>query len=83
MIAAFALLGNLILLLLRPYLSKQVIDLGFATNDIHVIQYYAVLYAITILGSIICIFVENYFLKSFGQKIIYHIRGDYLPENTQ
>ncbi|PQL19088.1 ABC transporter ATP-binding protein [Veillonella denticariosi JCM 15641] len=75
MIAAFALLGNLILLLLRPYLSKQVIDLGFATNDIHVIQYYAVLYAITILGSIICIFVENYFLKSFGQKIIYHIRG--------
>ena len=75
MIAAFALLGNLILLLLRPYLSKQVIDLGFATNDIHVIQYYAVLYAITILGSVICIFVENYFLKSFGQKIIYHIRG--------
>lgn len=75
MIAAVALSGNLILLLLRPYLSKQVIDLGFATNNIHVIQYYAVLYAITILGSIICIFVENYFLKSFGQKIIYHIRG--------
>ena len=73
--ATIALAGNLILLLLRPYLTKQVIDLGFATNDINVIEYYAVIYGLTIIGSVLCIFVENYFLKSFGQKIIYNIRA--------
>ena len=74
LLATIALAGNLILLLLRPYLTKQVIDLGFATNDINVIEYYAVIYGLTIIGSVLCIFVENYFLKSFGQKIIYNIR---------
>ena len=73
--ATIALAGNLILLLLRPYLTKQVIDLGFATNDINVIEYYAVIYGLTIIGSVLFIFVENYFLKSFGQKIIYNIRA--------
>ena len=75
LLATIALAGNLILLLLRPYLTKQVIDLGFATNDIIVIEYYAVIYGLTIIGSVLCIFVENYFLKSFGQKIIYNIRA--------
>ena len=75
MLATIAQAGNLILLLLRPYLTKQVIDLGFATNDINVIEYYAVIYGLTIIGSVLCIFVENYFLKSFGQKIIYNIRA--------
>ena len=75
LLATIALAGNLILLLLRPYLTKQVIDLGFATNDINVIEYYAVIYGLTIIGSMLCIFVENYFLKSFGQKIIYNIRA--------
>ena len=75
LVATIALVGNLILLLLRPYITKQVIDLGFATNDINVIEYYAVLYGLTIIGSVLCIFVENYFLKSFGQKIIYNIRA--------
>ena len=75
LLATIALAGNLILLLLRPYLTKQVIDLGFATNDINVIKYYAVIYGLTIIGSVLCIFVENYFLKSFGQKIIYNIRA--------
>ena len=75
LLATIALAGNLILLLLRPYLTKQVIDLGFATNDITVIEYYAVIYGLTIIGSVLCIFVENYFLKSFGQKIIYNIRA--------
>lgn len=74
LLATIALAGNLALLLLRPYLTKQVIDLGFATNDINVIEYYAVIYGLTIIGSVLCIFVENYFLKSFGQKIIYNIR---------
>ena len=75
LLATIALAGNLVLLLLRPYLTKQVIDLGFATNDINVIEYYAVIYSLTIIGSVLCIFVENYFLKSFGQKIIYNIRA--------
>ena len=75
LLATIALAGNLILLLLRPYLTKQVIDLGFATNDIDVIEYYSVIYGLTIIGSVLCIFVENYFLKSFGQKIIYNIRA--------
>ena len=75
LLATIALAGNLILLLLRPYLTKQVIDLGFATNDINVIEYYAVIYGLTIIGSVLFIFVENYFLKSFGQKIIYNIRA--------
>ena len=74
LLATIALAGNLVLLLLRPYITKQVIDLGFATNDINVIEYYAVIYGLTIIGSVLCIFVENYFLKSFGQKIIYNIR---------
>ena len=75
LLATIALAGNLILLLVRPYLTKQVIDLGFATNDITVIEYYAVIYGLTIIGSVLFIFVENYFLKSFGQKIIYNIRA--------
>lgn len=74
LLATIALAGNLVLLLLRPYITKQVIDLGFATNDINVIEYYAVLYGLTIIGSVFFIFIENYFLKSFGQKIIYNIR---------
>lgn len=75
LLATIALAGNLILLLLRPYLTKQVIDLGFTNNDINVIEYYAVIYGLTIIGSVFFIFVENYFLKSFGQKIIYNIRA--------
>ena len=74
-LATVALAGNLVLLLLRPYLTKQVIDLGFATNDIAVIEYSALMYGFNIIGSVLFIFVENYFLKSFGQKIIYNIRS--------
>ena len=75
LLATVALAGNLVLLLLRPYITKQVIDLGFATNDIAVIEYYALMYGLTLIGSVLFIFVENYFLKSFGQKIIYNIRS--------
>ena len=68
-LATVALAGNLVLLLLRPYLTKQVIDLGFATNDIAVIEYYALMYGFTIIGSVLFIFVENYFLKSLVKKL--------------
>ena len=75
LLASIALAGSLVLLLLQPYITKQVIDLGFATNDIAVIEYYALIYGLTIIGSFLFIFVENYFLKIFGQKIIYNIRS--------
>lgn len=68
-LATVALAGNLVLLLLRPYLTKQVIDLGFATNDIAVIEYYALMYGFTIIGSVLFIFVENYFLKVLVKKL--------------
>lgn len=75
LIAAIALLSNLFLSLWRPYITKQVIDYGFAIHDVSTIEYYAGLYALTIVGSIIFIVVENYLLASFGQRIIYHIRS--------
>ena len=65
LLATIALAGNLVLLLLRPYLTKQVIDLGFATNDINVIEYYAVIYGLTIIGSVLCIFVEKLWTKNY------------------
>ena len=48
LVATIALASNLVLLLFRPYLTKQVIDLGFATNDVHVIEYYAVLVSLSL-----------------------------------
>lgn len=72
---ALALLGNLLLSLLRPYISKLAIDYGFGMRDLQAIEYYAALYAITILGSVVFILIQNYLLSAFGQKIIYHIRN--------
>ena len=74
-LASLALISNLLCSLIRPYLSKQAIDLGFAMKDLDTIQYYAGLYALTIIGSIVFILLQNYLLSTFGQKIIYHIRS--------
>lgn len=74
-LASFSLIFNLLSTLIRPYLSKQAIDLGFAVKDLHIIQYYAGVYAITIVCSVIFILLQNYLLATFGQKIIYHIRS--------
>lgn len=74
-LASIALISNLLCSLIRPYLSKQAIDLGFAMKDLNTIQYYAGLYAITIVGSIVFILLQNYLLSTFGQKIIFHIRS--------
>ena len=74
-LASFSLIFNLLSTLIRPYLSKQAIDLGFAVKDLHTIQYYAGVYAITIVCSVIFILLQNYLLATFGQKIIYHIRS--------
>ena len=70
-LASIALISNLLCSLIRPYLSKQAIDLGFAMKDLNTIQHYAGLYALTIVGSvvlysltklfIIYIWAENYF----------------------
>ena len=74
-LASFSLIFNLLSTLIRPYLSKQAIDLGFAVKDLHIIQYYAGVYAITIVCSVIFILLQNYLLSTFGQKIIYYIRS--------
>lgn len=74
-LASIALISNLLCSLIRPYLSKQAIDLGFAMKDLNTIQHYAGLYALTIVGSIVFILLQNYLLSTFGQKIIYHIRS--------
>ena len=74
-LASIALISNLLSSLIRPYLSKQVIDLGFAMKDLNTIQHYAGLYALTIVGSIVFILLQNYLLSTFGQKIIFHIRS--------
>lgn len=74
-LASIALISNLFCSLIRPYLSKQAIDLGFAMKDLNTIQHYAGLYALTIVGSIVFILLQNYLLSTFGQKIIFHIRS--------
>ena len=74
-LASIALISNLLCSLIRPYLSKQAIDLGFAMKDLNTIQHYAGLYALSIVGSIVFILLQNYLLSAFGQKIIFHIRS--------
>ena len=74
-LASIALISNLLCSLIRPYLSKQAIDLGFAIKDLNTIQHYSGLYALTIVGSIVFILLQNYLLSTFGQKIIFHIRS--------
>ena len=74
-LASIALISNLLCSLIRPYLSKQAIDLGFAMKDLNTIQHYAGLYALTIVGSVVFILLQNYLLSTFGQKIIFHIRS--------
>ena len=73
-LASIALISNLLCSLIRPYLSKQAIDLGFAMKDLNTIQHYAGLYALTIVGSVVFILLQNYLLSTFGQKIIYAVR---------
>ena len=74
-LASIALISNLLCSLIRPYLSKQAIDLGFAMKDLNTIQHYAGLYALSIVGSIVFILLQNYLLSAFGQKIIFYIRS--------
>lgn len=74
-IAAIALFIAMGLDLLRPYLTKLVIDEGFVPKDGERVFHYAFLYTISIIASIIIVFIENYMLKSFGQRIIFDIRN--------
>ena len=70
-LASIALISNLLSSLIRPYLSKQVIDLGFAMKDLNTIQHYAGLYALTIVGSIVFILLQNYLLSTFGRRLFF------------
>lgn len=73
--AALFLLFALGLDLLRPMLMKTVIDTAFPERDIGIIMQYAGLYFMTILFSIVAMFVHNYTLQKFGQSIIFEIRN--------
>lgn len=73
-IGSVAMLCALGLELWRPIIVKQVIDSGFTTHNSHIIQSLTLLYFITILGSILVIFLQNMALKTFGQRIIYELR---------
>lgn len=73
--AALFLLFALGLELIRPMLIKRVIDTAFPQRDVGIILEYAGLYFLTITFSIIAMFVHNYTLQQFGQRIIFEIRN--------
>lgn len=73
--AALFLLIAMGLDLLRPLLMKTVIDTAFPQKDLGIITEYAGLYFMTILLSIVALFVQNYTLQKFGQSIIFEIRN--------
>ena len=73
--AALFLLIAMGLDLLRPLLTKTVIDTAFPQRDIGIITEYAGIYFMTICFSIIALFVQNYTLQKFGQSIIFEIRN--------
>lgn len=73
--AAVFLLIALGLELARPMLMKSVIDTAFPQRDVGIIMQYAGLYFMTIIFSIIAMFVQNYILQKFGQSIIFEIRN--------
>lgn len=73
--AAVFLLIALGLELARPMLMKSVIDTAFPQRDVGIIMQYAGLYFMTIIFSIIAMFVQNYTLQKFGQSIIFEIRN--------
>ena len=73
--AAVFLLIALGLELARPMLMKSVIDTAFPQRDVGIIMQYAGLYFMTIIFSIIAMFVKNYTLQKFGQSIIFEIRN--------
>lgn len=73
--AALFLLFALSLELIRPMLIKRVIDTAFPQRDVGIILEYAGLYFLTITFSIVAMFVHNYTLQQFGQRIIFEIRN--------
>ena len=73
--AAIALIMAMFFDLLRPLLIKYIIDQGFVPHDLSIIFHYAFLYTVSIIGSVIIVYLENYMLKTFGQRIIYDIRS--------
>lgn len=73
--AALFLLFALGLELIRPMLIKRVIDTAFPQRDVGIILEYAGLYFLTITLSIVAMFVHNYTLQQFGQRIIFEIRN--------
>lgn len=74
-LAACFLLVAMVLDLIRPILLKQTIDKAIPNQSFIMVQDYAILYFLTIIGSMIAMFIENYTLQNFGQRIIFEIRN--------
>lgn len=73
--AAFFLLLALVLDLYRPLLLKNTIDRAIPAQNHGLVLQYAALYMGSIIINIVALFIQNYLLASFGQKIIYEIRN--------
>lgn len=58
----------------RPYLMKVAIDTQIIRLDIGGLQQTALLYGLTIAGSVVLSYGENYILQYIGQFIIFDIR---------
>lgn len=74
-ISALLLFGAICIQLIRPLLIKQVIDVGIATHQMGYIIQYAVYYVLLIMVGIVVLFLQNYCLQIFGQRVIYEIRN--------
>lgn len=73
--AAFFLGVSLFLDLIRPLLLKQTIDRVIPSHDIGVLVQLSSFYLATILVGCVTLFIQNYLLALFGQKVIYDIRN--------
>ncbi len=75
LVAGLCLAISLGLELYRPYLLKLTLDEAFPSKNLAIILDYALIYGLTIIISMISLFLTNYCLQSFGQRIIYEIRN--------
>ncbi len=73
-LAVLLILAGTALELYRPYLLKLAIDSQITSLNLAGLQETALLYGLTIVGSVILSYGENYILQYIGQLIIYQIR---------
>lgn len=75
-LAGMLILTGIGLDLVRPYLIKYTIDTVFPSYDIVQLQKMTLLYLVTILVSVVVLYLQSYLLQYVGQHVIYFIRQD-------